>query len=378
MYRFALSFPGTRRHMITVGVEEEYFLVDPVTCLPVPLADEVRRAAGLGPIVEDQEVQSELLQSQIEVATPVCSDLDEVGGHLLRLRHALGTAAEKNGCRIVATGTAPYRGPGPVAVTESARYLAMRSQAPQLVDEQLVNGMHVHVAVPDRPSAVAVLNRIRPWLPVLVAMSSNSPLWDGHDTGFASWRTVIYGRWAVSGPPPAFADAADHDRRVRTLLDSGVISDTGQIYWQARLSERYPTVEVRCADVQLRADAAVMFAGLIRAMVATALRAHEAGEPLPDCPPERLQAANWYAARYGLSELLIDPEGRARRAGDVLVRLLDSVTPALEEAGDTREVTSLVHRLLQQGTSADLQRKALAEGGMSALTDLLITETVAP
>ncbi|MFV2118692.1 carboxylate-amine ligase [Streptomyces sp. Act-28] len=364
--------------MITLGVEEEFFLVDPVTCLPVPLADEVRRAAGLGPIAGEEEIQSELLQSQIEVATPVCSRLDEIGGHLLRLRHALGTAAEKNGCRIVAAGTAPYRGPLPVPVTESSRYLAMRSQAPQLVDEQLVNGMHVHVAVPDRSAAVAALNRIRPWLPVLVAMSSNSPLWDGHDTGFASWRTVIFGRWPVSGPPPSFADAADHDRRVRNLLESGVISDTGQVYWQARLSERYPTLEVRCADVQLRVDAAVMLAGLVRAMVTVALREEEAGAPLPDCPPERLQAANWYAARHGMGELLVDPEGRSRRAGDVLCRLLDFVTPALEEAGDTREVTSLVHRLLQQGTPADLQRRALAEGGVSALAGLLIAETVTP
>lgn len=120
---------------------------------------------------------------------------------------------------------------------------------------------------------------------------------------------------------------------MRILLDSGVISDTGQVYWQARLSERYPTLEVRCTDVQLRADAAVMFAGLIRAMVATALRAEEAGEPLPHCSPELLQAANWCAARHGLSDLLMDPEGRSRRAGDVLCRLLDSVAPALEEAG---------------------------------------------
>ncbi|WP_175407402.1 glutamate--cysteine ligase [Streptomyces sp. TRM64462] len=365
--------------MITVGVEEEYLLVDPVTCLPVPLADDVRAAAGLGPFVDAKEVQSELLQAQIEVATPVCSDLDEVGGHLLRLRHALGTAAEKNGCRIVATGTAPYRDSTPVPVTEKARYLAMRSQAPQLVAEQLVNGMHVHVGVPDPATAVAVMNRIRPWLPVLVAMSANSPLWDGHDTGFASWRTVIFGRWPVSGPPPEFAGIEDHDSRIRTLLDSGAISDTGQIYWQARLSDHYPTLEVRCMDVQLRADTAVMFAGIVRAMVATALRAEETGAPPPPaCPPEQLLAANWYAARHGLSDLLMDPEGRCRRAGDVLCLLLDSVAPGLEETGDAREVTSLVHRLLQQGTPADQQRRALAEGGVAALAHLLISETVAP
>ncbi|MCH0543306.1 glutamate--cysteine ligase [Streptomyces sp. MUM 203J] len=364
--------------MITVGVEEEFFLVDPVTCLPVPLADEVRAAAGLGPVVDAAEVQPELLQSQVEVATPVCRDLDEVGGHLLRLRHALGTAAEKNGCRIVAAGTAPFREAAPVPVTESARYLAMRAQAPQLVAEQLVNGMHVHVGVPDRATAVGVLNRLRPWLPVLVAMSANSPLWDGHDTGFASWRTVIFGRWPVAGPPPHFAHLDDHDSRVRTLLDSGAITDTGQLYWQARLSDRYPTVEVRCMDVQLRADTAVMFAGMVRALVATSLRDELSGTPSPACPAERLQAANWYAARHGLSDLLMDPQGRCRRAGDVLCLLLDAVTPALEETGDTRAVTSLVHRLLQEGTPADRQRRALLEGGPAVLTDLLITETVAP
>ncbi|MFF3314892.1 glutamate--cysteine ligase [Streptomyces sp. NPDC003035] len=364
--------------MITIGVEEEYLLLDPDTCLPVPLADRVRATAGLGPIVEDAEIQSELLQAQVEVATPVCTDLEEVGGHLLRLRHALGTAAERNGCLLAACATAPYRETAPVPVTRKARYLAMRSQAPQLVAEQLVNGMHVHAAVPDREMGVAVLSRIRVWLPVLVAMSANSPLWDGTDTGFASWRTVIFGRWPVSGPPPLFTSLADHERRVQSLLDTGIITDTGQLYWQARLSDRYPTVEVRCADVQLRADSAVMFAGIIRALMATAIREEKAGVPVPECPSELLQASNWHAARHGLSGLLVDPAGRARQAGDVLCALLDHITPALDEAGDTREVTSLVHRLLQEGTPADRQRRALAEGGLPALTELIAGETVAP
>ncbi|MEU0405747.1 glutamate--cysteine ligase [Streptomyces sp. NPDC006197] len=364
--------------MITIGVEEEYLLLDPDTCLPVPLADRVRAAAGLGPLVEGTEIQSELLQAQVEVATPVCTDLEEVGGHLLRLRHAVGTAAERNGCLLAACATAPYREAAPVPVTRKARYLAMRSQAPQLVAEQLVNGMHVHAAVPDREMGVAVLSRIRVWLPTLVAMSANSPLWDGADTGFASWRTVIFGRWPVSGPPPRFTSLEDHERRVQTLLDTGVITDTGQLYWQARLSDRYPTVEVRCADVQLRADTAVMFAGIVRALTATAIRDEKTGVPLPECPTELLQAANWHAARHGLSGLLVDPAGRARRAGDVICMLLDHIGPALDEAGDTREVTSLVHRLLQEGTPADQQRRALAEGGLPGLTELITRETVAP
>ncbi|MFI0240248.1 glutamate--cysteine ligase [Streptomyces sp. NPDC016845] len=363
--------------MITVGVEEEYLLLDPETCLPVPVGDQVRAAAGLGPMTEDGEVQAELLQAQVEVATPVCTELDEVGGHLLRLRHALGTAAEKYGCRLAATGVAPFRARTPVPVTRDARYLALRDQAPQLVAEQLVNGAHVHAAVPDKETGVAVLSRVRVWLPVLVAMSANSPFWDGKDTGFASWRTVMFGRWPVSGPPPRLTSLDDHDSRVQALLDTGTIRDTGQLYWQARLSERYPTIEIRCADVQLRADAAVMFAGLVRALVATALREHEEGAPVPECPHELLQAMNWHAARHGLSGRLMDPAGRSREAGDVLCMLLDHLAPALEEAGDTREVTSLVHRLLQEGTPADRQRRALTEGGLPGLTELITTETTA-
>ncbi|MFF7449698.1 MULTISPECIES: glutamate--cysteine ligase [unclassified Streptomyces] len=364
--------------MTTIGVEEEYLLIDPVTGLPVPLAEKVRMATGMAHLLDDQKVQSELLQAQVEVASPVCGTLEEVGGHLLRLRHAVVAAAEAHGCRIAACGTPPVRDRRPVAVTDEARYRAMRTQAPQLVAEQLVNGMHVHVAVPSREAGVQVLNRLRVWLPTLTAMSANSPLWDGHDTGFGSWRTVIFSRWPVSGPPPLFQDEADYDRRVQQLLESGLISDTGQLYWQARLSERYPTIEVRCLDVQLRVDDAVMFAGLVRALAETALGEATAGAPAPECAPELLQAAMWHAARHGLSDTLIDPGGTRHRAGDVLCQLLRHVAPALEASGDSREVTSLIHRLLQDGTGADRQRAALAEGGLGAAIDLIISEGGTP
>ncbi|MFD3543176.1 glutamate--cysteine ligase [Streptomyces sp. NPDC058662] len=357
--------------MITVGVEEEYLLVDPVTGEPRPLVEEVRRTAGLGPFAERAEVQDELLQAQIEVATPVCSTLEEVGGHLLRLRHALASAAEANGCRIAATGAAPLRGASPVPVTPTLRYLRMEGEARQLVDEQLICGMHVHAEVPDRETGVAVLNRIGGWLPTLLAMSANSPLWDARDTGFASWRTIVFGRWPVSGPPPHFDGPADYERRLDALVDSGVIADRGQVYWQARLSDRYPTIEVRCLDVQLRADDAVMFAGIVRALVATAIAEEKAGLPLPAPAPELVQAANWHAARHGLNSTLVDPQGRPHSSGDVLYALLRHLTPALEETGDLRGVSALVHRLLREGTPADRQRRALAEAGLPGLIDLV-------
>ncbi|UNO42906.1 glutamate--cysteine ligase [Streptomyces sp. MST-110588] len=361
--------------MITLGVEEEYLLLDPVTALPAPLVHAVREEAGLQPTAEEQEVQTELLQAQVEVVTPVCTDLAEVGGHLLRLRHAVGAAAERVGCRIAACGAAPLAGRFPAPVTEDPRYLALRRRAPQLVAEQLVNGMHVHVGVPDKDMGVAVLNRLRVWLPTLVAMSGNSPIWDSGDTGFASWRTVVFGRWPVSGPPPSFEDTGDYERRLKALLDARVIADTGQVYWQMRLSERYPTVEIRCLDVQLRVDDAVMFAGIVRALAATAIREEKEGCPVPRIAPELLYAANWHAARYGLGGTLLDPEGRRRSAGDVVCALLDHIGPALEEAGDTREIGSLVHRLLREGCPADRQRRVLASGGLKALTAFITAQS---
>ncbi|MFF9202120.1 glutamate--cysteine ligase [Streptomyces sp. NPDC014986] len=364
--------------MTTVGVEEEYLLVDPVLGLPVPQAEKVLRSAGLTDLVGGQEVQFELLQAQLEVATPVCAGLEEVGGHLLRLRYAVGLAAEAHGCRVAAGATPPLRGDGPVAVTDRTRYRTMLAQAPQLVAEQLVNGMHVHVAVPSREAGVQVLNRLRVWLPTLTAMSANSPLWDGHDTGFASWRTMIFNRWPVAGLPPYFRDAADYDRRVGRLLECGLIADTGQLYWQARLSERYPTVEVRCPDVQLRVDDAVMLTGITRALVETALGEAAAGVPAPDCAPELLRAGMWHAARHGLSGTLIDPGGRRRHAGDVLSRLLRYVAPALDASGDTGEVTALAHRLLRHGTGAERQRAALAAGGLRAVIDLITNDSTMP
>jgi carboxylate-amine ligase len=363
--------------MITLGVEEEYFLLDPDTGLPAPRVDAVRAAAGLGAVADRDEVQEELLQAQVEVATPVCRRLDEVAGHLLRLRYALGAAAEQSGCRLAACGAAPLAGPEPVPVASAPRAGATRDTAARLVDEQLINGMHVHVEVPDRPTGVAVLNRIRPWLPVLVAMAGNSPLWHERDTGFASWRTVVFDRWPVSGPPPVFAGAADYESRIRGLVETGTILDLGQVYWQARLSDRYPTIEVRALDVQLRAEDAALFAGLVRALVATALREHAASLPFASMPQELLEAATWHAARFGLTDTLIDKDGARVPARDVVSGLLDHLTPALDAAGDTRQVLSLAHRLLSEGGPARRQRRAFAKDGLKGVLDLVIRQTIA-
>ncbi|GAA1114603.1 glutamate--cysteine ligase [Kitasatospora arboriphila] len=362
----------------TVGVEEEYLLLDPESGLPLPRVDEVRRIAGLHPAVHHDELQNELLQAQVEVATPVCRGLGEVGGHLLRLRHALATAAETAGCRLAACGTAPYAPDAPPAIVDSPRYHSIRSIVTRLADEAMINGMHVHVAVPDPETGVAVLNRLRPWLPVLTALSANSPLWYGTDTGYASWRTVVFGRWPISGIPPYFADAQDYERRIDHLLEARMIRDRGQLYWQARLSAKFPTVELRSMDVQLRADEAVMLAGLVRALVVTVKRDAAEGVPPDGRTPESLEGAAWHAARYGMDGTLHDPAtGLSRPAGEVVAGMMELLAPALEELGDTRAVAPLVGRLLREGNGAERQRRHLVEHGRTGLINMIAAESAA-
>ena len=361
----------------TLGVEEEYLLLDRATGVPAPLSEAVRRGDDLQPALGPDDVQGELLQVQVEVATPVCQELDEAGGHLLRLRHGLSASAQEQGALLLACGAAPWAD-GAAPVTDDARYRRIRDRAPALVDEQLINGMHVHVAVPNRACGLDVLNRLRADLPLLLAMSSNSPFWQGRDTGFASWRTVHFERWPVAGPPPHVDGEDDYDRRVAALLETGAVLDTGQLYWQARVSERYPTVEVRCADVQLRVDDAVLLAGLIRALVITALGDADAGTPYPVPPAELLRAASWSAARHGLDGDLYDlRSGRRRSSRDMVGDLLDRVQAALRAAGDEEQVHALADRLLHEGTGAARQREVVARDDVGALVGFVAAETVA-
>jgi carboxylate-amine ligase len=207
---------------------------------------------------------------------------------------------------------------------------------------------------------------------VLIALGANSPFWDGRDTGFASWRTVVFGRWPVSGPPPFCTDAHHYEQQITALLATGVVPDRHQLYWHARLSDDYPTLEVRAPDVQLDVTSAVTLAGIARALVTTALREDREGEP-PLAPQSGvLRAAGWHAARHGLSADLVGPRtGTPSPAPEVVGVLLEHLTPALNDLGDLDRVSAGVQRLLDRGTGAVRQRAALADGGTERLLDLI-------
>ena len=346
--------PGAVRaaDAITLGVEEEFVLLDPSTGATVLAGPDLVRMLGGEP-----GIAQELMRFQVETGTRVCTGLDDLGGELIRLRRLAAAAAASLGCRLVASGVAPYRTPGLAAVTDQPRYQELARRYAPVVAEAGTCGCHVHVGVPSREAGVQVLARLRPWLAPLLAVSANSPVAGGHDTGWASWRYVIQARWPTAVPPAAWPDAAGYDAAVRRLIGHGAALDERSVYFLARLSPRYPTVEVRVADVCLDAGTAVLLAGLTRALVATALAEARRGTPAAAAPARHVTAALAAAARHGLAGAGADPvTGQAVDAPALRSRLLDHVSPALSDHGDTETITRLLRRLDQRGTGADRQR----------------------
>jgi len=336
----------------TLGVEEEFVLLDPSTGAAVLAGPDLVRMLGGEP-----GVQQELMRFQVETGTRVCTGLDDLGRELVRLRRLAAAAAARLGCRLVASGVAPYRTPGLAAVTGQRRYQELARRYGPVVAEAGTGACHVHVGVPSRDLGVQVLARLRPWLAPLLAVTANSPIAGGHDTGWASWRYTIQTRWPTAVPPAAWPDAAAYDTAVRRLIGRGAALDERSVYFLARLSPRYPTVEVRVADVCLDAGTAVLLAGLTRALVATALAEARRGTPVAAAPAGQVAAALAAAARHGLAGAGVDPfTGQAVDAPALRSRLLDHVYPALSDHGDTETITRLLHRLDQQGSGAGRQR----------------------
>ena len=339
----------------TVGVEEELLLVEPGTGQPRAVSGVVMRHAE----ADDggERIGTELQREQLEIDTRPSRTLDELAGEIRRRRQAASGAARAIGAEIVALGTSPL--PVEPSLTPKSRYRWMAEEYGLTTAETLTCGCHVHVAVASDEEGVGVLDRIRAWLPPLLAMSANSPFWQGRETGYASYREQVWLRWPSAGPTGLFGSADSYHGTVRALIDSGVLLDEGMIYFDARLSRHYPTVEIRIGDVCLEADDAVLLAALVRALVETGGRHWRAGRPPPAVPVELLRLATWRASRSGLSGELVHPaDGRPVPARVVLRALLEHVTPALADVGELATVEDLLDGLLARGNGADRQLRS--------------------
>lgn len=352
---------------LTVGVEEEFLLVDARTLRLVPAAPLVlATAAGL-----PGELHPEGTRYQVEISTPIARSAAALREELATLRRTLGRAARAHGCRLLAAPSPVVAVEGPLHLTDDEpRQREQHRRFGALTDTLVTCGRHIHVGTLDVDTAVAVSNRVRPWLPTLIALAANSPFWGGRDTGHASWRAMAWAGWPSAGLPPHFASTAHFRRSVQTLLDSGAALDTKMVYWDLRPSGHWPTLEIRAFDMSPRLDTAVLQAELVRALVSTALR--EIAEQRPD-PPVRddvLRLARWRAAHDGLEGFGLDPyTGAELPAAGLAEALLDLVAPALAASGDLDHAAKTLADLLRDGSGAHRQRAAFAR--RQDLTDVL-------
>ncbi|WP_435830563.1 carboxylate-amine ligase [Polymorphospora rubra] len=360
--------------LLTVGVEEEFLLVDAATGVAAPAVDAV--VANVPPELRGQ-VQLEFQTSQIEIGSPPGLCLDALRHSLGLLRTGVSDAAEQAGVRLLAVGTGPVDGPVPPLVG-NPRFHRMIERYGMLVPGPGLNGMHVHVGVPDPETGVQVLDHLRPWLPVLHAATANSPFYAGRDTGYASWRSMLWNRWPSVGPMPWLESHEHYERLIRELIESGLILDEGMLYWYSRLSARYPTVEIRIGDVCSSLDDTILIAALVRGLVGAALDDIAAGRPAHRIDQHLLEAAHWRAAHDGLEGLAVDllDGGALRPAWEFLLRLVDRVGPQLRRHGDLDTVTPLLEKLRHRGSGAARQRAVHDRTGeLGSVVDHLATAT---
>ncbi|GGK41906.1 putative glutamate--cysteine ligase 2 [Pilimelia terevasa] len=360
--------------MLTMGVEEEFLLLDQDGAV-APVAEEAVRRGG----ADDGELQPEFMSYQLETATPVCRSLDELHAHLSRLRRLAARGADQAGARLVSVGVPPFHSGGYDQVSAQPRYLELARRYPFGPRMGAACACQVHVGVPDPDLRVQVLAGLRPWLPTLLALTANSVISHGADTGWSSDRYRSLLKWPSFRPPRQWRGQRGYDRAVQRLIDRGAAMDPGSVYLLARLSARYPTVEVRVADACLTVDDTVLLAALVRGLVTTIVEEqHQRPEPQPkpkpklDEPGATVQSGLLHAAHYGL-----DAGGKQV----ALDRLFAHISPTLS-TDERRDVERRLDVVRREGNGADRQRELWASTGrpsefVEALADQALPADIA-
>ncbi|MGE0765378.1 MAG: carboxylate-amine ligase [Hyphomicrobiaceae bacterium] len=349
----------------TFGIEEEFFVVHERTLLLEPQAHErfIARADELA----RGGIHPELLQCQIETATPVCRDFGEARSHLRRLRSGLARAGNEFNLSILAAGTHPTADWPDQLQTEKERYDQVVNELQLLAFRNLVCGLHVHVGLADDEARIDVMRRSIPFLPVLLALSCSSPFWRGMDSGFASYRLTSYEELPRTGLPPLLDSWGEYETYIEVLRRARIIDNASYIWWALRPSHKYPTLELRIADACTRLDDSLTIAALFQALVRTLALDRTINAGLTS--PERALAKEnkWRAQRYGLAAQLLDPFGEQASisAADAARRMVELIRPHARALGTEAQLAG-VDRIIAEGTSADRQmtiyRQALDNG----------------
>ena len=346
--------------MRTFGIEEEFLVVDPASGRPLPLGDRIVDLGSQLAVESPCALTTELQSEQIESVSPICHSLDEIESAIRIGRSWTDKLAQIVGARVVALGTSPV--PVDPHIISGSRYREIGDRFGLTAREQLTCGFHVHVAVESAEEGVGILDRIRSWLPVLLALSANSPYWNGHSTGYASYRRQVLSRLPLAGATEEFGSAKAYRDQIDQYVSSDVIIDEAMVYFDARLSRNHPTVEIRVADVCLDAETAVLIAGLARALVETAAHEWRRGVPSTAATAPMINLAMWRASRDGLDGVLLAPGSwQPQPAATVVAALTRRIRPALREFGDADRIDDLLSRQFTRGTGDHFQRALLAQ-----------------
>lgn len=349
--------------MARFGIEEEFVLLDGESLVPTAIAAEARQRMEISPTAG--HVMPEYLTCQVECATDPLHARAEALAQLRGLRGVIAHHAVASGAVAASTGT-PFATTRTVEVSASPHYDEVSALLKHITRGHEVNGLHVHVEVPDEAERVRVLNRIRGWLPLLLALSGNSPFADGLDSGFDSWRSILIRRLPSSWCPPVFRDIDDYRAHIHQLVALGAIGDPASLAWAVRISERFPTVEVRVFDAQLDPEDSLLAAALVRAIALTDDVVSWSSFDL-----DAVDASLWTAARHGMSARILHPTSDdVVEAGTAASRLLDAIGPALDESDDRAFVEERMARIRTDGTGAERQRRAFAKAGVEGLREL--------
>jgi carboxylate-amine ligase len=358
---------------LTLGIEEEYMIIDPETR---ELKSYIQEFMEQGRLVLQDQIKQEFLQSQVEVGSHVCNNIQELRVEVVRLRRSIIELAEKNGVSVAASSTHPFSSWATQDRSVGERYTELQTRMAELARRMLIFGMHVHVGIDDKELMIDVMNQARYFLPHLLALSTSSPFWHGRDTGLKSYRTVIFESLPRTGLPPQFDSWAEYQQFIDTLVKTDCIDEPTKIWWDVRPHPKFPTIEFRVCDVCTKVDEAICIAALIQAIVGKLIKLRYNNQSWRSYRHHLITENKWRAVRYGIEGKFIDFGKQEEVPLRLLIQeVLEFVDDVVDELGSRQEV-QYAETMLAEGTSADRQLEVFRrEQDLKAVVDQLIAET---
>ena len=357
----------------TLGIEEEFQIIDPATRdLCAHKHNIIERGTNYG-----EDIKAEMHQSVVEVATKICKDISEAKKEVFKLRRMIGDLAEKDKLQFAAAGTHPFALWKDQLITNHPRYEEIVNEMQEAARSNLIFGLHVHIGMPSRDVAVFMMNSLRYFLPHIFALSTNSPFWEGRDTGFKSFRTKVFDKFPRTGIPDFFADASQYDNYVALLVKTNCIDNGKKIWWDLRVHPYFNTIEFRVCDIPMRAEETIALAALMQAITAKLYKLMKSNIGWRIYERALIQENKWRAARYGISGKLID-FGRQEEIDTKtwIEEFLSLVDDVVDELGSREEIET-IRWILANGTGADRQLKHYYDNGnkFNHLVDYMVTES---